>query len=166
MTTNLLLDPQRLVEKQSCLHELLRTHQSVFVNIDTRRPGVLLPPPLLDRPRVALQLGLNLPTPIPDLHINEIGWRATLSFGGVPARCIVPWKAVYLIAGDGSGYGGFWPADCPPEVRQAAGITRTDLPPQTAIPIAPQVLTDPEPAPERRRQLPPGWAVIDGDKKD
>ena len=40
------------------------------------------------------EYGLNLPVPIDDLEITDIGIRATLSFSRAPRPTFVPWAAV------------------------------------------------------------------------
>jgi len=146
------LNASLLKHKESCLRELLRTHHSVFVHVNSKAEGVVLPTALMGRPQVALQLGLNLAVPVDDLQIDHRGWSATLSFNRLPSLCVVAWPAVFLMAGD-SGTGGFWPQDCPPDavvdrvgdIEEARGVTPS--------------------APEKRKTLPPGWGVIDGGKR-
>ena len=59
---------------------LLQQADSVFVNFDPRREGVLVPPQLKRQPRVVLQYGMNMAIPIPDLDVGADGIGATLSF--------------------------------------------------------------------------------------
>lgn len=147
-----MIDAQKLIHKHSCLQELLRTHHAVFVHVNSRALGVVLPTGLMGLSQVTLQLGLNLPVPIPDLSMDDDGWTATLSFGRMPFWCVIPWGSVYCITGD-SGTGGLWPEDCPPEVRinaeAAAGAEDPSSPP----------------AESRNGKLPRGWAIIDGGKQ-
>jgi len=43
--------------------------------------------------------GLNLPTPIFDLAVTELGIQATLSFNQQPQETFVPWTAVVAMGG-------------------------------------------------------------------
>jgi stringent starvation protein B len=94
---------------------------SVFVHLDPRRPGVLVPARLRSQAQVVLQVGLDMPVPIPDLRIDEDGVFGTLSFKGVPFACFVPWAAVFALVGEDA-KGMVWHSDMPPEI--AAEVER------------------------------------------
>ena len=140
------IDRAKLQRKSDALIELLKTHQSVYVHIDSRFAGVVLPKEFMGRPQVALQLGSNLIIPMQDFSMNALGWSVVLSFTRTAFRCQVPWGAVYLIVGD-SGIGASWPNDTPTE----AVVRRTEEKAATAPPGA-----------AIKRSLPPGWKVIEG----
>ncbi len=106
----------KLPPKDEVLHALLR-EGSVFVHLDPRHEGVVVPRWLAGQPQLVLQIGLNLPIPIPDLHIDEQGWQGTLSFQRTPFTCEVPWNAVYALLGE-DGRGMVWPDALPPELRE------------------------------------------------
>ncbi|MFO0558148.1 MAG: hypothetical protein U0269_09025 [Polyangiales bacterium] len=75
-------------------HELmlkLLEHGSVFMHLDPRREGVVVPLHFRSNPQLVLQIGLNFPIPIRDLEIDaegcaarsrSIGSRFTASFRG------------------------------------------------------------------------------------
>ena len=70
--------------------------------------GATLPPHLSGE--IALDIGYGLPVPIPDLVVDEYGVAGTLSFGGHPCWCAVPWTCIYgMMAPDRSGV--VWPPD-------------------------------------------------------
>jgi hypothetical protein len=96
---------------------LLQQAESVFVNFDPRRDGVLVPPHLKRQPRVVLQYGLNMRIPIPDLDVGEEGIGATLSFDRVPQWTFVPWAAVFAIVSQDQ-RGMLWESDVPREIEQ------------------------------------------------
>jgi stringent starvation protein B len=73
-----------------------------------------------------LQVGLDMPVPIPDLRVDEEGVFGTLSFKGVPFGCTVPWSAVFALVGD-DGKGMIWSAEMPHEV---AGELERDARPE------------------------------------
>jgi hypothetical protein len=89
---------------------------SLFVHLDPREDGVELPEVLRNEPHLMLQLGLDLPVPIPDLRVDARGISGTLSFARAPFRCVIPWHAVYAICGE-DGRGMVWPDSMPLEVE-------------------------------------------------
>jgi len=96
----------------------------VLVNLDARRPGVVLPAHLLGDKCMTLEYGRNLPTPIVDLEIDEFGIRAGLSFDGKISMTWVPWSAVFRIA-DRDDNGGFWAEDMPDDLQFERPVERT-----------------------------------------
>jgi len=92
---------------------------SVHVHLDPRAAGVVVPAWFKRQPQLVLQVGLNMPVPIPDLRVDEDGMSCTLSFNRSPFFCIVPWSSVYAMVGD-DGRGMVWPEDVPPEVALQA----------------------------------------------
>ncbi|MGZ3421928.1 MAG: ClpXP protease specificity-enhancing factor SspB [Polyangiales bacterium] len=103
--------------KRDVMLALLQQAESVFVNFDPRRDGVLVPPHLKRQPRVVLQYGLNMRIPIPDLDVGEEGIGATLSFDRVPQWTFVPWAAVFAIVSQDQ-RGMLWESDVPREIEQ------------------------------------------------
>lgn len=73
---------------------------------------------LAQAPAIRLDLNYNFAQDIA-LVIDEWGWRATLSFGGVPFRCQIPWTAVRAMRGKLLGEVQ-WPAEAPAPVPEAA----------------------------------------------
>src|SRR6516165_5644805 len=98
----------------------LLERSSVYVHLDPRQNAVIVPPWFKRQPQLVLQIGLNMPMPIPDLRLDDDGFRCTLSFNRSPFFCVVPWNSVFAIVGD-DGCGMVWPDDVPAEVvtRQA-----------------------------------------------
>jgi len=114
-----------LPRKKAVALELLE-RTSVFIHLDPRRSGVVVPPNFLKQPQLVLQVGLNMAIPIVDLDVGDEGISCTLSFNKRPQLCYLPWEAVYALIGEGGG-GMVWPEDVPPEVvnqhRASAGKT-------------------------------------------
>ena len=83
-----------------------------MVMVDPETAGVALPHDLADdldgakwppgvRHTVGLHIGRNLAIPIPDLEVNDWGIGGTLSFGGRPFRCLLPWESIWsVVSGD------------------------------------------------------------------
>lgn len=92
---------------------------SVFVHLDPRVEQVVVPNRLCNQPQVVLQIGLDMPVPIPDLRVDGSGVYGTLSFKGVPFTCFVPWDAVFALVGEDS-KGMVWPSEMPPEITADA----------------------------------------------
>jgi stringent starvation protein B len=92
---------------------------SVYVHLDPRATGVMVPAWFKKQPQLVLQIGLNMPVPIPDLDVGEEALSCTLSFNRRPEYCRIPWTAVYGLVGE-DGRGMIWPEDVPPEVAAQA----------------------------------------------
>jgi hypothetical protein len=89
------------------------------LHLDARREGVVVPAHLKGEPHLVLQYGHDLPIPIPDLHVDEYGVSATLSFEWTPRSTVVPWSAVYVVtAADGRGV--LYQEDIPSDVSVIA----------------------------------------------
>jgi hypothetical protein len=82
------------------IFETLLSNYSVKV-IVVDRPGLELPSsvkPVGKEAWVTLEYGLNMPVPIDDLKVTDVGIEATLSFSRVFHRTFVPWGAVANMA--------------------------------------------------------------------
>ena len=108
-----------------------------MVHVDARRPGVSVPTRYA--PEAHLRLNLSYRYSIPDLEIGDLRVQATLSFGGVPFLCVLPWDAIFGITSAASGDGQVWPEDLPVEVMQTMaqkhGHEQTSLADET-LPVA------------------------------
>src|SRR5215472_3079618 len=100
---------QPLPPKKEVALALLET-SSVFVHLDPRRPLVVVPPSFKKQPQLVLQVGMNMPVPIPDLRLDDEGMSCTLSFKGTPFFCVVPWPSVFAMV-DEDARGMVWPDD-------------------------------------------------------
>ena len=136
--------------KKERFHKLLE-RGSVFVHLDPRRDGVVVPPWLARQPQLVLQLGLRFAIPIPDLVVDDAGVRCTLSFNRSPFHCTLPWTAIYaLVAEDGQVT--VWPTELPAElvpqplpVRKERPVSRASRPTRPRISVVPS-LPDTAPA--------------------
>jgi hypothetical protein len=107
--------PDPKASKGQMARALLRG-SSIYVQLDSRQRGVLVPEGHRDKNQLVLQIGYDLPNPIPDLDISGDGFSGTLSFHHEPYFCRVPWSAVYGIL-DEKGRGGVWYGSVPQELR-------------------------------------------------
>lgn len=124
-------------DKQTVMLELLK-EAWVYVHIDPRREGVVLPEFLREEPRVVLQYGYNMPVPIYDLTVDERGIGATLSFRRVAQPTFIPWSAVFALT-DGEKHGMVWEEDIPHELLKEAAAPAKP----TAVPAAPTLAPAP-----------------------
>lgn len=104
----------RLPPKKDVALALLE-NSTLFLHLDPRQGEVKVPPWFKKQPQLVLQVGLNMPVPIPDLNVDDSGVSCTLSFNRSPHYCYVPWSAIYALVGD-DGRGMVWPDDVPAEV--------------------------------------------------
>jgi stringent starvation protein B len=88
----------------------------VRINLDARRPGVVVPEHLRAEKALMLEYGRNLPTPIEGLEIDDFGIKAVLSFAGRKSMTFAPWGAVFRIADDNDN-GGMWVDDMPDDLE-------------------------------------------------
>ncbi|MEY4581765.1 MAG: hypothetical protein RL701_6468 [Pseudomonadota bacterium] len=100
--------------KRDVANQLLRKG-SLFIHLDPRVHDVVVPPWLRHQAQLVLQVGLDMPIPIPDLRVDENGIFGTLSFSRTPFACNVPWNAVFALVGD-EGRGMVWPESMPAEI--------------------------------------------------
>lgn len=112
------MQPTRLPRKKDVAIALLE-QATVYVHIDPRAAEVHVPPWFKRQPQLVLQIGLNMPVPIPDLDVSDHGLSCTLSFNRSPFHCRIPWPSVFALVGE-SGRGMVWPDDVPPEVAAQA----------------------------------------------
>jgi stringent starvation protein B len=112
------MQPTRLPRKKDVALALLE-QATVYVHLDPRGEAVRVPPQFKRQPQLVLQVGLNMPVPIKDLHVDDDGVSCTLSFNRSPHFCVIPWTAVFALVGE-NGRGMVWPDDVPPEVAAEA----------------------------------------------
>jgi stringent starvation protein B len=142
------MQPTRLPRKKDVAIALLE-QASVFVHIDPRPEEVRVPPWFKRQPQLVLQIGLNMPVPIPDLDVSDHGLSCTLSFNRSPFHCQIPWAAVFALVGE-SGRGMVWPDDVPPEV--AAQAQKQAKPQLSAVAApAPEAAADADAAPAAKK---------------
>ena len=111
----------------------LLERSSVYVHLDPRRGDVVVPVWFKKQPQLVLQVGMNMPVPIPDLRFDDDGVSCTLSFNRAPFFCVVPWSSVFAMVGE-DGRGMVWPDDVPPEVARHAQGRGSDAAPRKEAP--------------------------------
>lgn len=145
--------PKKLPPKKDVAEALLEG-PSVFVHLDPRRKGVMVPKWFQNQPQLVLQIGLNMAIPIPDLRLDDEGITCTLSFSRTPFWCSIPWSCVYALVGE-DGRGMVWPDDVPPEVAVQMQRNAAQTQPKAAKKARPRLAAveggaaEREPLPER-----------------
>src|SRR5262252_2910092 len=73
--------------------EALLARGPVLVHVDARRAEVAVPSRFRADPSLVLRFGYNLTPAIVDLAVDDNAIAGTLTFGGQPFRCVLPWSA-------------------------------------------------------------------------
>jgi stringent starvation protein B len=134
----------------------------IYVHLDPRRSGVIVPPWFKKQPQLVLQIGLNMAIPIPDLRLDDDGMVCTLSFNRSPFYCVVPWTSVFAIMGDDF-KGMVWPDDMPSEIARQAQVRPVESTPRKdAKPEAAGEAKGDGSKPKRPRKR-PALAAVDAD---
>lgn len=112
----------RASDKARYAAEVIATDR-LMVHFDPRMAGVVVPREVNAFRESAvgnIEVGHDLPRPIPDLRVDEHGVRATLSFGELGLRPVdIPWAAVFALAPSSRGEGMVFLSDVPPECVDA-----------------------------------------------
>lgn len=136
--------PPRPDKKDVMLALLERS--GVFVHLDPRIQGVIVPDGFRRQPELVLQFGLNMAVPIKDLEVDDEAVSGTLSFARRPFWVKVPWSAIYALVSDEDQRGMVWPEDAPRESKLSQGAPRaTEKPRPKLRAVGPD---DPAPEPE------------------
>jgi stringent starvation protein B len=114
-------------KRQTLLHFLERG--VTMVHLDARKEGVVVPPQYAQEPH--LRLNLSYRYNIPDLEMSDRNIQATLSFGGSPFQCLLPWSSIFGITSH-AGEGQVWPEDLPGEVMEGIATKRDPKPQSVA----------------------------------
>jgi stringent starvation protein B len=108
-------EPPQTPGKQELVERLI-ADGPVLIHLDPRRDHVSVPARLAGGPRLVLRFGYDLKPAITDLEIGDGGLSGTLTFGGVPHHCVLPWDAVFAVVAEDTGKGMVWAEDVPAEV--------------------------------------------------
>ena len=98
--------------KQEFLNHLL-SRGDAMVCLDARQPDVDVPKQHKHNPMLNLVLNLNFRRPI---DITEDGIYTTLSFGGRPHKCVLPFTAVWAIYDPETNDGQVWEESIPEDI--------------------------------------------------
>lgn len=101
--------------KLRCFRHLLDNGVTAL-HLDARAPGVQVPARFADNPWLVLNYSHRYH--VADFAFDDDGVRASLTFGGVPFLCVVPWTAVFAITDDARTEGQHWPEDLPADAHR------------------------------------------------
>jgi stringent starvation protein B len=157
------MSPQHPLPPKKEVALALLERSSVYVHLDPRQEGVMVPLWFKKQAQLVLQIGLNMPVPIPDLRLDDDGLSCTLSFNRAPFFCVVPWTSVFAMVGD-DGRGMVWPDDVPSEVAMQAQGRVAEAPPRKEIPpkaAPPRDAPKPEATKPKRPRKRPALAAVE-----
>jgi len=86
------------------------------LHFDPRVAGVVVPPRFSRQSSLVLNYSFNYH--IADFNVDDQNVVATLTFGGQPCCCTVPWRAVYAMRSEVTGEMKAWPDALPSELQQ------------------------------------------------
>lgn len=104
-------------DKKSYISELLQSGP-VLVYINASHDGADVPPKYAQDEELILRFGFSLTPAIVDMDINDEALCGTLTFGGVPRRCILNWKSIFAVVAESQNDGRVWPEDVPSNVLE------------------------------------------------
>jgi len=132
-------EPVATPPKREFVEELLG-RGAVLLHIDARDEAVRVPDHLRGDPKLVLRFGYGLSPAIVDLDIDEEGISGTLTFGGSPFHCVLPWSSIYATVSDVDQQAMVWPDDVPTAVleslQESAAETAAKRPSRPAPPAA------------------------------
>jgi stringent starvation protein B len=99
-------------QKRETLLRLL-AEGMVLVHLDARCDRVQVPTKYALDPELRLNLSYRFASR--DLAVGDDGVSCTLSFGGLPFRCVLPYAAIYAVTSHVTGEALVWPEDLPLE---------------------------------------------------
>jgi stringent starvation protein B len=150
--------------KRELLESLLERGM-VMVVLDARRPGVAVPPHLARDPQLRLNLSWRFGF---SMELDDWGVKATLTFGGQPFLCRLPWNSIYVMVSHAERDQQYlFPTDLPEELqRLAAGAGPEDgeeeeeglVADEETAEVGPEAEPEARPAFARRAHL----AVVEG----
>jgi stringent starvation protein B len=134
--------------------EALLARGPVLVHVDARRAEVSVPARFRADPSLVLRFGYQLSPAIADLTVDEDAVAGTLTFGGQPFHCVLPWTAVYAAMVEGEQRGTVWPEDVPEDVLTGGELaTAPGGPSAPAAPGAAPVAAKADDEPRKRGHL-------------
>jgi len=96
----------------------LLSEGDAMVCLDARHSEVDVPNTHKDNPALSLVFNLNFRRPF---DVQETGIFATLSFGGRPHKCVIPFEAVWSIHEPESKKGQVWEESFPKDLKLQVG---------------------------------------------
>lgn len=111
-------EPVTTPPKRDFVEELM-SRGAVLLHIDARVKGSVVPEHLSGDPKLVLRFGYGLAPAITDLFLDEDEISGTLTFGGAPFHCRLPWPAIYAAVSEVDQQAMVWPDDVPAAVLES-----------------------------------------------
>jgi len=108
----------------------LLSEGDAMVCLDARYPDVDVPRTHKDNPALSLVFNLNFRRPF---DVQETGIFATLSFGGRPHKCVIPFEAVWAINEPESKKGQVWEESFPKDLKLQVGANAEAVGPELEL---------------------------------
>jgi stringent starvation protein B len=122
--------------KRSVVDAFIRTGAVTRLYLDPRRADVVVPANLKQSEWLCLDIGLNLPKPIPNLYWAGDCVRGTVSFNGTNFDCWVPYSAVLGVRNQSTGELVTWVSAATAALAQADKAPSTErLPPKASAKV-------------------------------
>jgi len=130
---------------QAAIEDIWDAGHTPRIQVDARRPDVVVPESVKSRWGARLVLDLDASWPL-ELETSESGLAVDLAFQGVVTRCTLPWESIYVVLDRSTGRGivieSHMPADGAGEApRQEAPPPRPALQragaPRVSVPRSP-----------------------------
>lgn len=128
-------EPVATPPKREFVEELIG-RGAVLLHIDARNDAVMVPDHLRGDPKLVLRFGYGLSPAIVDLHIDEEAISGTLTFGGSPFHCVLPWSSIYATVSEVDQQAMVWPDDVPTAVLESLQEAPREPAPQPPRPAA------------------------------
>ncbi len=106
------IDDMGQPDKRAFVEELLE-QGPILVHVNARAHGVSVPSAFAQETKLVLRFGYSLTPPILGFLVDEVGITGTLTFGGVPHRCVLPWQSMYAVVAEGAQQIMVWSEDVP-----------------------------------------------------
>jgi len=124
---------------------------AVLLHIDARTDGAQVPEHLRGDPKLVLRFGHGLAPAIRDLEVDDEGVSGTLTFGGAPFHCMLPWNAVYAAVSEADQQAMVWPDDVPSTVLESLQEGARESSPEIRVPTPAPTVRVGTPKPIKKR---------------
>lgn len=145
--------------KRKAFEDLLKANH-IYLTLDTRVEGVKIPSEHQGKSALTIIFGLDMPTPLKDLAVDDNGIEVTLSFERSLHHCSIPWDAVWYMVPVGDREGILFEHSLPEAVKKKLEDNGSDIVPLDLNNYLENRCCKTEEAPNRR---PHYLKIIDGD---
>lgn len=134
-------------EKKAQIERLL-SKGLVMVMVDTRKPGVRVPPEHMGKPQLALNLSYSFE--IPDFKVLDDRVEVSLSFNKQDFFCMLSLDAIYTLVSQDAGEVVVFPQDVPLELMTVAGSVEVIKPTPVFQVVSGNLAQESDPSTEKK----------------